>query len=469
MAQGDVLYRDFWDLKPPGIFLFYYAAGRLFGFSEMGVHIFELLWMVFFGGILMIVLAKAFGTRIACLAVLFTICPYYLLGSFWDLTQPEPILNLPIFIVLSALVNARSTSPHRPFWLLLAGSVGGIVFLFKPVLFLIPFSMYVLFLHMEYKSSQRPWRLCAFLLFGSALPVLATTTFFLVKGSLSFFLNTLLIIPLQIAHSVSVRPRLWLLRIFSEWFIRDHAALLLLAAVGVVLILFRYRPLSSQQRLMVYGALTWGITDAIAIAVQTWSWWHYHFLLLLFPVGLLAAIGVDGLVSKAGVRGRSALISTAMLMAALLLSIPLGKGVISFCRNSPRWSAALQSSSARLAYQQSMTGAYRDFRSEMEFLRTPGAEKGSVYIFGAPEYYLFTDRARASAVHNQMPELLTPGLRQRVADDLARNRPTYIFVADGQRNNIISFAAYLKLLKDHYVVQRESRWGAWYHRGVVPN
>ena len=32
---GGILYRDFWDIKPPGIFLFYFIAGKLFGFSEM--------------------------------------------------------------------------------------------------------------------------------------------------------------------------------------------------------------------------------------------------------------------------------------------------------------------------------------------------------------------------------------------------------------------------------------------------
>src|SRR5690348_14948706 len=82
MAQGEVLYRDFLDLKPPGIFLFYYAAGKLFGFDEMGVHTFELVWMALFAGVVVITLAKPFGTRIACLTALFTICPYYILGSF---------------------------------------------------------------------------------------------------------------------------------------------------------------------------------------------------------------------------------------------------------------------------------------------------------------------------------------------------------------------------------------------------
>lgn len=46
--HGALLYRDVWDLKQPGVFLFYLFAGKIFGFTEIGVHLFELLyWLVF--------------------------------------------------------------------------------------------------------------------------------------------------------------------------------------------------------------------------------------------------------------------------------------------------------------------------------------------------------------------------------------------------------------------------------------
>ena len=234
MARGAVLYREFWDIKPPGIFLFYYVAGRLFGFSEMGVHSFELLWMILFAAILMSAVSKSFGNRIACLTALFTICPYYLLGSFWDLTQPEAIVALPMFVVLAALQNTCATNRHRPLWLLLAGCASGIVFLFKPVLFLVPLSVCIFSLDAERKSGGRLWHRCTFLLIGALLPFLVTTAFFVAKGGALCFLDTLLVIPLQLARSTNARSRLWLLRVFSEWFIRDHAFLLLFAAVAVL-------------------------------------------------------------------------------------------------------------------------------------------------------------------------------------------------------------------------------------------
>src|ERR1700752_3958076 len=43
MTDGATLYRDFWDLKQPGIYLFHGVAGVLFGFGEFGLHGLELL------------------------------------------------------------------------------------------------------------------------------------------------------------------------------------------------------------------------------------------------------------------------------------------------------------------------------------------------------------------------------------------------------------------------------------------
>src|SRR6266542_5233542 len=48
MTAGGVLYKDFWDIKQPGIFIFFYLAGSIFGFTEVGIHFFELIyWLVF--------------------------------------------------------------------------------------------------------------------------------------------------------------------------------------------------------------------------------------------------------------------------------------------------------------------------------------------------------------------------------------------------------------------------------------
>lgn len=63
MSRGDVLYVDFWDNKQPGIFAFYYVAGRLFGFTAPGLHLFELCWMLWFSVVLCIALRPCLRWR----------------------------------------------------------------------------------------------------------------------------------------------------------------------------------------------------------------------------------------------------------------------------------------------------------------------------------------------------------------------------------------------------------------------
>ncbi len=79
VSKGAVLYRDFWDIKPPGIYLFYLAGGSVFGFSEVGIHTFELLYMLAFAATLAVTLRHALGSRAAILSAAFTVGSYYLI------------------------------------------------------------------------------------------------------------------------------------------------------------------------------------------------------------------------------------------------------------------------------------------------------------------------------------------------------------------------------------------------------
>ena len=103
IAKGKVLYRDFWDLKPPGIFYFYYIAGSLFGFSEVGVHLLELILWLIFSGFLIISFrfSNTFENKFsASLVPLFTVGIYYSFSSVATLTQVEGIINIFLFITL---------------------------------------------------------------------------------------------------------------------------------------------------------------------------------------------------------------------------------------------------------------------------------------------------------------------------------------------------------------------------------
>ena len=62
LLAGDALYRDFWDLKQPGIFWFYLAAGRIAGFHEIGIHAVELGYMGVLAAVLLVTLRGPAGS-----------------------------------------------------------------------------------------------------------------------------------------------------------------------------------------------------------------------------------------------------------------------------------------------------------------------------------------------------------------------------------------------------------------------
>ena len=77
LTDGAVLYRDVFDVKQPGIFLFYALGGLLFGFSEVGIHLFELLYWIGFSAFALVALRPYFTTRWApSLVPVFTVVAY---------------------------------------------------------------------------------------------------------------------------------------------------------------------------------------------------------------------------------------------------------------------------------------------------------------------------------------------------------------------------------------------------------
>src|SRR5512132_2441416 len=63
LDRGAVLYVDVWDVKQPGIFIFNYLAGKVFGFTAEGVHLFELLWHLAFAVVVIVALRSALTHR----------------------------------------------------------------------------------------------------------------------------------------------------------------------------------------------------------------------------------------------------------------------------------------------------------------------------------------------------------------------------------------------------------------------
>ncbi len=135
LHAGGVLYRDYWDIKQPGIFAFFLTAGTLFGFTQIGMHALDVLWQTAFAVALVVGLRGALGdARWTAFAPLGVIGATYAGSSPWHLLQVEELVGFPLFVCMWAAgvaVRGRSVSAGPT---LVSGLAAGIVLLFKLVL-----------------------------------------------------------------------------------------------------------------------------------------------------------------------------------------------------------------------------------------------------------------------------------------------------------------------------------------------
>ena len=132
LGRGDVLYADAWDLRQPGIFLFFLAGGSLLGYREIGIHLFEAIYLTAFAVVLQVTLRGRFAHReIASLVPLATVGAYWAAARSWDLTQIEILVAFPLYVAMWAAFEAGAREPlppaRRQLLLVLAGLSGAAV------------------------------------------------------------------------------------------------------------------------------------------------------------------------------------------------------------------------------------------------------------------------------------------------------------------------------------------------------
>src|SRR5215831_12697944 len=168
IAGGARLYIDFWDIKQPGIYWYFAAAGALFGFDEIGIHTFDLVWMVVLAVVLQQIALRAFpSTLVAVLTPVFCLGPFYAKADAFHITQVEIIVALPLAAVMWLLLHGGRSSQRWRF--AGAGALTVVVMLFKIMLCPIATTMIALVLLRERLVEGVPLRE---LVRGQLLPAL---------------------------------------------------------------------------------------------------------------------------------------------------------------------------------------------------------------------------------------------------------------------------------------------------------
>jgi hypothetical protein len=476
IADGGAPYVDLWDLKHPGIFLFFAAGGALFGSTEIGIHLFELLWMLALAVAVRLTAGRYLLNEVAAaLAPALTVGFYYAVATGVHLTQTEVIVGLPMLCSLAFAASAvrRSARGSAALWFA-SGVSAGMVALFKAPYVLLPLIFWVLSLVELRRAQGVAWRQAIrwsapAAVAGLLIPVAAIVVYLLLKDALGVAWWTFVVFPRQAAAETPLD--LQLLQDGTVWFVRTFTVPLALAAIGA----------SDRLRrgwdLWTVALVAWVAVGGVLIWAQVIGWWSYHYLLLLVPIGLLAAAGVETLwrvARSAGLTSRRVAAVTVMFVSILLTWSPVAVAVRSigdFLRARP---LPLTSDAAR-EFQIEEDPAYSYASQTTSFLWAPRSHPGPIYVFASPILYILSDRRPAIS---PLATWFDPTSEawERMMRELTAASPPYIYMANGaigsltaENPAIADDAGALRSWRDEwYRVLRTDSGGTWYTRRNPP-
>jgi hypothetical protein len=459
IAGGAKLYVDFWDMKQPGIYWYYLAAGEAFGFDEVGLHLLDLLWTLALGWILIRIAARTLRSQLL-IALMPLIClgPFYAATSPWHLSQVEIIVALPLAATVAVLLDTGFDDRRLAARCAVAGALGALVIVLKAMLAVIPAAMILLALWDARRLAQASPRdvivrgLVPALL-GAAAALLPAIFYLWDTGTLGDAMWTLLTYPRLAVAEYPVAPP-WRLRLGIEWFVHASWVLLPFALLGA------WHDLRRGSRMAMF-ALLWLVGSGLETLVQTLSWWEYHFDLFFVPTGLLAARGFDLLASGDVLRGpqlRRGVFAAGLVALVATIAVPIARKT-SIVLASPSPFAS------RTAVMLRIDHGFETVIEEEHLLDDPHALPGDIAVLGGDgRLMLYAHRPILWKV-NGAAHFLAWQVREE-ADAIEKDRPAYIYLAPHSRYLYTHGTDEIeRYVASHYVARlHDVRDGVWYER-----
>jgi hypothetical protein len=464
LDRGAAFYVDIWDSKQPGIYWFYLAGGRLLGFTEVGVHAFELVYQVAFATVLVVALHGLLRTWwLPALAPVATIGAYYTITGPWHLTQPEAVVGFPLFLALWLAAAPRGTPRGRRLAWFAAGVFAGLVITIKLVY--APIVAIGWLAALWTTESVRPLRAVLLdrslpAIGGLAVVVAGVVALSAIQGGLGALTWTSLVYPIVASAEVPAAGLSRLVR-SAAWYALVSAPWLVLAlAAGL-----RWR--GRRQEWLTIQMLVWVVVGGAAVLVQKFSWWEYQFMLFVVPVGLLAIRGADGLIAAARPTWRRP-VTVILALVLLLTPVVVTAGRLWRADFEPiAILASLGDEASVLDYQQLRSDTYDEIWSSTAFLRAADATPGPIYVFGDPLYLQASGREQAIPTHGWGWEMLVQSQWDTLATELSDAAPAYVFIDEDVASMVAERSpATVEWLERDYERSSQDSDGVWYARRV---
>jgi hypothetical protein len=468
MVNGKVLYRDFWDFKPPGIYYFYYIAGSLFGFSEIGIHLLELICWLLLSFLLIIAFRTAgvFENKFtASLTPLFTAGIFYSLSTAYSLTQVEALINVFLFITLWLAVESLKSEAKKFPLMFLSGLIGGIVLTFK-LMFLPIVGVFWLsiFLNLIFKQKENLFsilkRYLLPLALGFFLPIVLLFIYFLKMDLLEVVYKTFFIYPPRLVTETPSGGTKKLYDLFL-WYANNFYPMLALAVFGIFIIWW------NKRNLILINIVFWLILGIIIIIATRTSWWDYHLQLLNVPVGILFLTSVDFLIYNVkkidfvnSWKGKLAFVLVLIIFFHPAIHTAAGKTKFFVKYISAKTSESRKEVIANLHVKENY---YPYIYRNLDVLNQPDSVPGEIYIIGLPLFYYLSGRDQAVPINGWVLSLILHEQWKELNDQLRKNKPVYIFIDSGYWRLVSDLSPEtFQFIKKHYSVISYSNDGTWF-------
>lgn len=438
IEKGAILYRDIWDIKQPAIFIFYLIAGKLFGFNEVGIHLFEILYWFSLALIMIFGLRNYFTKPLfAVLTPLFTIGIYYSVSGSWHLTQVESLVCFPLFMTLW-FCQKFLENPNKKSLVFLSGICGGIVVLFKLLFIIILFFFWFFFLIYCYSllfRTDKKQRLVinGLITLGFLTPIVLVIFYFANNDSLSILWYSTFVYPYGAAFSVTEGDRSQVFKDGIVWFFKFYFPII---ALTIIFLLLKIKSLFTgwlkekrfdlnPQSFLFLGLIIWTFSGFAVILIQPFSWWEYHYSLLMLPLGILAVKGLEELFEK--LKNKSSFIwKTSTVVIIMLLFIPTAR------RLAHKTTQYSQVTTVKIGQKElRITGSnienYNLITAETKFL-TAENQRSRIFVISDPLYYYLSNSTPAISSNGWMPNLFTDVEWRKLNYEMQAQKPEYVFV-----------------------------------------
>lgn len=460
--EGMVLYKDFWDVKQPAIFFFYLIAGKMFGFTEVGVHIFELIYWIGFSVVLIWFLKRirAFSNEaITYLAPLLIVGTYYGFGNYRLFTQVEALVNFPLLLTIAFNYLYLEKGKHQHLWIFLSGVMGGIVLLFKLIFapILLAFWGYLFFHHIITTKNNflKELKVPAFIGLGTIAAWIPFFVYSYQNDIIPLCYETFVKYPPQIIKHGERKTFAFLLhsiRAFAD-------SIIFFIPISLFSILLRLKGRTFPIILWL-----WLLTASILILLQTTSWYPYQFQILYVPFILLALIGVDFLFEKAdiiktGLWTKNTFIIKLFLIATL--GYPALYSTLSKVKELKSFNFGITHKD-RIAFS-SLRKENREAYEAAICLNQLSSKKCPVFVINDPTVYYYAGRNQAIAQSGWSMQLFIPGQMELLINELKEKKPCFIFISSDANSSLEKKGTVLLTwIKNNYTVASSDKIGNWY-------